>query len=1408
MSATDSITLNGATNQIERHMAALSDLYVSPDERSFAELLAFAVEFGRLIVFYDLDDRADGDWSLFFAADPTFALACISVVDVARIERDFDLLVTETRAAHLFERKFKAFCRVFDSIERLAAMFNRWLSWPMATDDSPIARRLQHGLVTAVRQGMSRSLHDLAAMAKGAGEPRALGREVPLDLAGFSALWDLGTHICPDSSAYRGGSLGRRIDSALDVLSGIFGIFADALITLRNFSAEQLGPSMLSANHAPQAALYIAFAGIFAEAQAAMDNFSGRLTRFYYGEVLREVVRAEEADRLFLTFTQAATPGLGMVVVPANSIFPAGTDSDGQSISYSNEMAVEVTTAAIAKVLTLRMTSAPLFETIASPPIPSPSMAPAQVLLTEVAVPTKPSPVSWSTFGCAQIGSAGIETTEPATLGFAIASPTLQLTGGQRTIDLTMSFSGASLDAVKTLLQQLADQTGLSSGQLLCEILGGGFRLFLSAAGGWLAVDSYSVVTGSVDDTFTFSIVLPLGAVAVVAAGTPLPKGEKPPAGIPPGPASPDPANPVMTAYLIQDRILIGASGAPVEVFPYAILSSLQLTSLSVGVSVAGLAGATLSNSTGLVDGGKPFLPFGAPPVLGAGLVIQQPELFIKVVDQLTLNVVWFNLPQTNEGFLTYYNDYTLGPDGTPVPDLFNNQSFMVDIAVDQPGYWTLAGHVGSPPGLSHFLFRTSDGDPVPVAAAPLLPGTEFSDLEPVDVDPPAYYNPADSSLRVVLSAPPYAFGDQLYARNVMAAVVADLPDPVRSQETCRARCAAMHQSLTDGGQVVDAAADASTGASEGTYHASLNAVVGTTLEKLTGLAHGAIGDAINAVEAAGNSGMALLLRQSLESLLEQAAKDGNGWFGRILGRFKNDTPAATQGLIGKLEDWIATNGDAFGRTGTTHLDNGRMLLKTAGAIGETHAAAAGAPVPAARMLTKVGLAAAKTALSQPVVTSMEACLAQQTGPTAPVQYPNQPWQPQMASITIDYHATTTLPAVDQSTRFYHLTPFGGYEAMPWPEQQSVGLLPASTESGAFLLGLSGVSLPLSLTLLIQMDSGVGDWSDHSPAVVWRLLGGNAWAELSLQSDGTNGLQNSGIIAFALPAPSQGSVSTQLSPDYTWISASVAQDPDQFPRTASVVTNAVDADWIGPGGASNLGLVPLSAGTIKSITPPLDGVSTVAQPLASFGGRPRLSGEALYPWLGERLRHKNRAVQSWDYVRLVLAEFPFVWQCEALTARSSAGGGVPGSVLVVVVPGPSTPDIADPTAPVASSLQLSEVGGYLKALASPFTTIEVSNPAYVRITVTADVVFMDGGTPQRLNTDLIGYLSPWYYDVARAAEGGRYVSEDAIAAFIRNRPYVAAILTISYGYSPDRADLQWYYMTSALEHHIVAASPS
>jgi hypothetical protein len=129
--------------------------------------------------------------------------------------------------------------------------------------------------------------------------------------------------------------------------------------------------------------------------------------------------------------------------------------------------------------------------------------------------------------------------------------------------------------------------------------------------------------------------------------------------------------------------------------------------------------------------------------------------------------------------------------------------------------------------------------------------------------------------------------------------------------------------------------------------------------------------------------------------------------------------------------------------------------------------------------------------------------------------------------------------------------------------------------------------------------------------------------------------------------------------------------------------------------------------------------------------------------------------------------------------------------------------------PTATAELLGQIQTYLEGLAGSFIQLHVVNPLYVRIQVRTTVQFHAGSDAgaytEQLNKELVEYLSPWFYDAARATTGGRYVSEGDISEFIQTRPYVEALLAIELEYEPPRHTLDWYFLTSAQQHQIRVA---
>ena len=231
--------------------------------------------------------------------------------------------------------------------------------------------------------------------------------------------------------------------------------------------------------------------------------------------------------------------------------------------------------------------------------------------------------------------------------------------------------------------------------------------------------------------------------------------------------------------------------------------------------------------------------------------------------------------------------------------------------------------------------------------------------------------------------------------------------------------------------------------------------------------------------------------------------------------------------------------------------------------------------------------------------------------------YPNPPWQPEVASISIGYHSTAKLELHGtQAQALLHLLPSGALAPAARDEHGIPLLLPKVPDHAQLDLGFTGLGVAQTLTMLFRMTSEGRD-GDDSGGVTWRALGTEGWIDLTADTDcrdGCNGLQHSGIVSLDLPpmaADAEG---------LCWIRAVTLRDPDSFPAVIAITPHALTATRVVNTETGALSAMP--AKTVKAAAAPLAGVATVDQPMASFGGCEAETPATRPIRLGERLRHQ------------------------------------------------------------------------------------------------------------------------------------------------------------------------------------------
>jgi len=1365
--------LNHATSQADRLLGAPTPEAVAVDDRSLAQLIAFAANYGGLIRFYDLDNKHDGTWAAIFAADPAVGHALHAALDIADIERILQQLLADARAALNHDLRRDPVKRILAALTKLMAILDR-------------AHIGAHDLETAIKRFAPKARRD------GLGDPL---HRLQAHLA----------YLSLDEGLRRDADGGEREWSGqlYDILDDFIATMIAELRKGASTAQAALEKALASGKHAPNAAIYNAFVKLFIDARAEMNLFPQRLVDFYYDDVLKQHTVAPDPDQVFLTFT--AVPGAEQVSIRRGTKFPAGTDSQGEAINYSATTSLEVTQAEVVELNVHRVTNTKLDGVT----------VPTGVLTGSVALdPRNPAaPGSFPLFGGADPKQDGALTMQRATLGFCIASPLLMLRGGTRRIEigLLVGRSAPLLPHEKQTSQQDVDLLVLLIQQYL--------QLHYSTAGGWMLIKPFHVTSdlwlGSTDGTTQFNIVfeLPPDAPPMVALG------EKPPADAPPPSLPTDafrnaPANPAVIASMdLEGKLQPGA---------FALLAMISFRHIFLDVQVEGLDALTLTTPNGLADPSQNFPVFGMPPTQHGALEIYAPELFVKPIDRLSVSVTWAGLPVTSTGFQGYYQNYTIDADGKVASSpLFDNTSFRVAFSVANPGYWDVAE------GPDPYLFQTMpapalSGFPASgfqmdmTAPSPAAPVQRVSLLGVPNIVPqtaPPYYKPSTSALKLTLTAPSYAFGNILYSSNLMAASMTQSAAAIKS-----ARGELDAPASSPAAQVANLAAVNAT-ASDKSYAKSVSSAAKSAISSLTGEAVTAIQQGVAQTGAPPESQAWWLT--DLEKVLSGIGVTRGSLLSRLFGKSRVVSEAAA--VVDGIKGWIAQHEASLGTAAAGSVERAKGLLAAAENVATAHAAAADQPVSVARP----GIAAASQqaqivvlppALPNPPWLPMAAALSVDYAASAdaPIDLASATPAPPSSgspgtpapSGTPPPSSAVIAPGVTSSAGnpldldFWHIGPFGVLKGPVSAPGASTGLLPKVDGQAALYILLSA-QVP-QVSLLFMLAAGPDGWWDDPPKMIWEEYIDDNWQLVTMYDDTTHGLQNSGIVTLA---PTLIDDKTKV----PRLRVRAHGKTDGAPYVQAVIANALAAKWEGPGGAAGLG-IPLPVNTITKSLTPIAGVAGIVQPMQSFGGAPPLVGPAFQMWMAERLRHKGFAVDAWDYARIALAAVPSLWQAAVVPATDEkTGKRLPGQVWIVAVAGPNTPNVKDKTVPQVDLATITAIRDKLNSCVGDFTQVVVTNPPYLRMTIVAEVEFSSEDTSafweDQLKADLIEWLSPWPPSAAIGPRPTNYYTRRSIAEFIRGRNYVLGITSLELRREAVTGGPGWHYLTSAATHVITTAKP-
>jgi hypothetical protein len=721
---------DGLSRDTARARALQAD-YFQPDELNINQLISLMSVLAEQVHYigdseqHDPGSFAQANWRPLFDNSELVTLAQIAAVDCSLSQHNWQALAQQGQRA---QRSF---------VQQLLQQLDRWYRQLLQADTAPAAL-----LADKLSSSWQQHLAKLPAPLAHASQIKAA-----------NSLFQLSQAENKTADA----SLASCCSAALHLLR-----------YLQQQSAQRLQALWQEGETEPALALLLSFLKLYQQSQQRLNCFSKRHQLFYYDDCLQMPAQSVPQQQLWLSLSLSARAQ--PVLLEADSRFSAGKDSSGNAILFRNSQPLWLSNARLQQICSVSLLSSQRIS-------PEHELMFVSRMYSSVhqVSPDKPQALFTADDSC------------PRLPGFAIVSPVLLLTEGERSINVQLQLElnqslTAEFDSLPDRLLQcerlqdffplfgqlfsyylFGPEQGLTAeytSQLLAKAtelcLGASTSQSLHCIRQLLQDDRMTLFYRYCSNLFLLQISTEEGFTAIAEYSLQPLAAEQP---------------------TLQLRCQLGSNFAAVtadnegratlqillnpaaKLCGYSLCSQFDLVRCKVEVRVTGLRQLNLNNQLGPVDNSKPFWPFGPVPTRGSYLLFNHAEWQYKQLQQVELQLNWAGLPEHDAGFAGHYAGYV--NDNQPQLD---NPSFQAQLDVLDNGQWLPlraepGGRVGCP------LFATEhDSDRLLSQQQIILPDVRAFRLDKLPAGA-AYHSAASNGFfRLRLSAPAMAFGHSRYA--------------------------------------------------------------------------------------------------------------------------------------------------------------------------------------------------------------------------------------------------------------------------------------------------------------------------------------------------------------------------------------------------------------------------------------------------------------------------------------------------------------------------------------------------------------------------------------------------------------------------------------------------------------------
>lgn len=402
--------------------------------------------------------------------------------------------------------------------------------------------------------------------------------------------------------------------------------------TLKQNISEILNSIEFEGSLTPHMTLFVCFLKLLELSKTRFNLITKKHLDFFYKDILQIEKLPAKADKVHVIFELAKKSIEEQI--PAQTQLDAGKDAEGNKLIYKTTEELIANKAQITQLKSV-------YNDIKSGEIKASEVANSQDGNGES---LKEEAKYWLPFGYTSNEKKYTEL-KAAKLGFAIASPLLQLQEGERNIDITITFNEAF---------------NFESGPFTVTDLVDNISVFCSGEKEWLGnfkLNGEASQSSISEKELRLVFQIPKDTPAIVNYNQKI-LGES---------FSSD--QPIVR-FLIHTENKKGH-------YLFRNLVTKTISNINVKIDVKDVTSLLLESDTGLLNATKPFYPFTTQPTKGSSFLINYPEIFSKKWKNIGVVINWKNTPTS---FKTHYDAYKKKYLDTISKSIFYEGMFLEEI--------------------------------------------------------------------------------------------------------------------------------------------------------------------------------------------------------------------------------------------------------------------------------------------------------------------------------------------------------------------------------------------------------------------------------------------------------------------------------------------------------------------------------------------------------------------------------------------------------------------------------------------------------------------------------------------------------------------------------------------------------